>query len=225
MKTRTRRRRSTRSADQDATVCPTASAMKPSASRLTAMIESRALPAGAIHMQLTKLNAATASPDQPVPPAQAEPSSNSARVEQPEHHDIAGRQRDQRRMPGRDRRRDADRIGHGMRGRAERKGRRRAGRPALFRKSRNSDAASTSSSATVAARNASSRAASGIKVRRCAAALGDHMRFNFVYWPSDHGGHPDIGGMAEQIGLAFDRGAEPPRHGLRRACSRDRCSG
>src|SRR3954447_22727381 len=60
MKTRTRRRPSTRSADQEAIVCPTASKIKPSASPLIAMMETRALPLGAIHMQLTKLKVATA---------------------------------------------------------------------------------------------------------------------------------------------------------------------
>src|SRR5215472_9795530 len=53
--------------------------MKTSAIALIAMMEKRALPAGAIHMQLTKLNAATASQISPCHQRSAKPSSNSAR--------------------------------------------------------------------------------------------------------------------------------------------------
>ena len=60
MKTLTRRRPSTRSADHELSVCPTASAMKPSTSTLIVMMEICAFPPGAIHMQLTKLNATIA---------------------------------------------------------------------------------------------------------------------------------------------------------------------
>src|SRR5215471_13073533 len=76
MKTRTRRRRSTRSADHDEMVCATASAMKPSAIRLVVMTDSRA----AIHRQLTKLNAATAAQITPCHQRKRNSSSNNARV-------------------------------------------------------------------------------------------------------------------------------------------------
>ena len=80
MKTRTLRRRSTRSDDQDAMVCVTASAMKPSAIRLIAMMDSRAPDAGAIHMQLTKLKTATAAQTSACHQRSLKASSNSARV-------------------------------------------------------------------------------------------------------------------------------------------------
>src|SRR5215831_20185307 len=53
--------------------------MKRSAIALIAMMEKRALPAGAIHMQLTKLKAAIASQISPCHQRKAKPSSNSAR--------------------------------------------------------------------------------------------------------------------------------------------------
>src|ERR1041384_3928785 len=77
---RTLRRRSTRSDDQEATVCVTANAMKPSAIRLIAMMDSRAPDAGAIHMQLTKLKAATAAQTTACHQRSPNVSSNSARV-------------------------------------------------------------------------------------------------------------------------------------------------
>ena len=121
MKTRTRRRPSTRSADQEAIVCPTASKIKPSASRLIAMMESRALPAGRDPHAIDEAERGHRRPDQAVPPAQLEGIVEQRAREQPEHHDIAGRQRDQRRMRDRDRRGRADRRGDGMRRRAQRK--------------------------------------------------------------------------------------------------------
>ena len=54
--------------------------MKPSATRLIAMMEIRALHAGAIHMQLTKLNAATAAHSSACHQRNLNASSNSARV-------------------------------------------------------------------------------------------------------------------------------------------------
>ncbi len=60
-------------------VCPTARAIKPSATRLIATMESRAKPAGAIHRQLTKLNAATASQISACHHRKEKASSNSAR--------------------------------------------------------------------------------------------------------------------------------------------------
>src|SRR5258708_25198216 len=80
MKTLIRRRPSTRSADHEANVCPTANAIKPSASTLIAIIEIRALPPGAIHMQLTKLNAASAAQSSACHQRNLNESSNSARV-------------------------------------------------------------------------------------------------------------------------------------------------
>src|SRR5579859_3960885 len=80
MKTRRRRRPSTRSADQEEIVCPTAKPMKPSASRLIDTIENRALPPGPIHMQLTKLRAVTASQISPCHQRKRKASSNSARA-------------------------------------------------------------------------------------------------------------------------------------------------
>src|SRR4051794_12181093 len=80
MKTRTRRRRSTRSADHEAMVCATARATKPSARRFNATMETRALETGAIHMQLTKLKAATAAHTNPCHQRSLNVSSNSARV-------------------------------------------------------------------------------------------------------------------------------------------------
>ncbi len=82
MKARTPRRRSTRSDDQDATVCTTARTMKPSAIRLIATIDSRGLPPGALasHVQLTKLNTATAAHTSPCQARSLNDSSNSARV-------------------------------------------------------------------------------------------------------------------------------------------------
>ena len=61
-------------------VCPTASTIKPSASRLIAMMDSRASDAGAIHMQLTKLKAATAAQISACHQRSLNVSSNSARV-------------------------------------------------------------------------------------------------------------------------------------------------
>ena len=54
--------------------------MKPSAIRLIAMMDSRAPEAGAIHMQLTKLKAATAAQMSPCHHRSLKASSNSARV-------------------------------------------------------------------------------------------------------------------------------------------------
>ena len=65
MKTRTRRRRSTRSAGHEAIVCPIASAMKPSTIRLTTVIENRTFPPGAIQTQPTKLKAVTSAQTNP----------------------------------------------------------------------------------------------------------------------------------------------------------------
>src|SRR4029453_790961 len=80
MKTRTRRRPSTRSDDQEAMACATASTIKPSTSRLIAMMEDRAPDAGASHMQLTKLNATTAAQISACHQRSLNVSSNSARV-------------------------------------------------------------------------------------------------------------------------------------------------
>src|SRR6185312_4808989 len=79
MNIRRLRRPSTRSADQEAIVCATARMIKPSAIRLTAVIARRALPAGAIHMQLTKLKATIASQTNPCHQRKVKASSNSAR--------------------------------------------------------------------------------------------------------------------------------------------------
>ncbi|MGY3077543.1 hypothetical protein ACVWZZ_003914 [Bradyrhizobium sp. LM6.10] len=65
MKTRTLRRRSTRSAGQEAIVCPIASAMKPSTIRLTTVTENRTWPLGAIQTQPAKLKAATSAQTDP----------------------------------------------------------------------------------------------------------------------------------------------------------------
>ena len=54
--------------------------MKPSAIRSTAMIDSRAPDAGAIHMQLTKLKVATAAQTSACHQRSSNVSSNSARV-------------------------------------------------------------------------------------------------------------------------------------------------
>src|SRR5215207_5456488 len=80
IKTRTRRRPSTRSDGQDAMVCATARTIKPSASRLTAIMDSRTPDAGASHMQLTKLKAATAAQISACHQRSLNVSSNSARV-------------------------------------------------------------------------------------------------------------------------------------------------
>src|SRR3954454_14567132 len=80
MKTRTPRRRSTRSVDHDVMVCVTANAMKPSATRLTARTATRTPDAGAIHMQLTKLNAVTPAHTSACHQRNLNASSNSARV-------------------------------------------------------------------------------------------------------------------------------------------------
>src|SRR5215475_1667766 len=80
MKGRRRRRPSTRSADQDTIVCPTASKIKPSASRLTATIASCASPSGAIQRQLMKLKPATAAQISACHQRKVKVSSNSARV-------------------------------------------------------------------------------------------------------------------------------------------------
>src|SRR5882724_4702915 len=61
-------------------VCVTANAMKPSAIRLIAMMDRRAPDAGAIHMQLTKLKAATAAQTSACHQRSLNVSSNSARV-------------------------------------------------------------------------------------------------------------------------------------------------
>src|SRR4029453_8921904 len=80
MKTRTRRRLSTRSADQDVIVCATANTIKPSASKLIAMIDGRTPDAGASHMQLTKLKTATATQISACHQRSLNVSSNNARV-------------------------------------------------------------------------------------------------------------------------------------------------
>src|SRR5215470_1241913 len=79
MKIRKLRRPSTRSAGHDEIVCTTARTMKPSAIRLTAVIARRAFPLDAIHRQLTKLKAATASQISPCHQRKTKASSNSAR--------------------------------------------------------------------------------------------------------------------------------------------------
>jgi len=63
-------------------VCPTANAIKPSASRLIATMENRAFPAdaGAIQAQLTKLKPATAAQISTCHKRILKASSNSARV-------------------------------------------------------------------------------------------------------------------------------------------------
>src|SRR5258705_13827980 len=82
MKTRKRRRPSTRSADQDAMVCPTANTIKPRTSRLIATMENRMSPAdvGAIQAQLMKLKPATAAQTRACHQRILKASSNSARV-------------------------------------------------------------------------------------------------------------------------------------------------
>ena len=80
MKTRTRRRPSTRSDDQEAIVCATARTIKPSASRLIAMMAALTPDAGASHMQLTKLKATTAAQISACHHRSLNASSNSARV-------------------------------------------------------------------------------------------------------------------------------------------------
>src|SRR3954449_3335926 len=82
MKSRRRRRPSTRSADQEAMVCPTANAIKPSTERLIAIMEIRAFPAdaGAIQAQLAKLKPATAAQESTCHQRIRKASSNSARV-------------------------------------------------------------------------------------------------------------------------------------------------
>src|SRR5690242_17773247 len=80
MKTRTERRSSTRSAVHVRTLWSTASAMKLSASRLAAMIETRIVATGAMKRQLTKLNAVTAAHSKPCHQRNLNASSNSARV-------------------------------------------------------------------------------------------------------------------------------------------------
>src|SRR5450755_1884822 len=80
MNTRTRRRPSTRSADQLLTVWMTASAIKPRTRRLTATTETRTLATGAIQRQLTKLKAVTAIQIGPCHQRILKASSNSARV-------------------------------------------------------------------------------------------------------------------------------------------------
>src|ERR1700704_4207808 len=82
MKTRKRRRPSTRSAGQEAMVWPTANAIKPRTSRLIAMIEGRTFPADAdaIQAQLMKLKPATAAQTSACHQRILNASSNSARV-------------------------------------------------------------------------------------------------------------------------------------------------
>ncbi|MHC2899472.1 hypothetical protein ACVIU4_010626 [Bradyrhizobium barranii subsp. barranii] len=86
------------------------------------MTENRTWPPGAIQTHAGEAERCHQSPNQPMPPTQAKIVVEQRAREQPEHHDIAGRQCDQRRMPGRHQRRHADRIAHRMRGRAEREG-------------------------------------------------------------------------------------------------------
>src|SRR6266700_154721 len=82
MKTRKRRRPSTRSAGHEAMVWPTANAIKPRTIRLIAMIEGRTFPAdaGAIQAQLMKLKPATAAQTSACHQRILNASSNSARV-------------------------------------------------------------------------------------------------------------------------------------------------
>ena len=86
-------------------VCVTASAMKPSASRLIAMIGNPHAAGRRDPHAIDETEGDDRRPDQPMPRAQLERFVEQRAREQPEHHDIAGRQRDQRRMPDRDRRR------------------------------------------------------------------------------------------------------------------------
>src|SRR6185437_1916765 len=80
MKTRKSRRRSTRSADHDVMVWATASAVKQSAIRLTAMMAGLPRTTGAIHRQLTKLYAATPAQISACHQRGTNASSSSARV-------------------------------------------------------------------------------------------------------------------------------------------------
>src|SRR6478752_4754151 len=79
-KTRALRRRSTRSAGQEAIICPTASAMKPSEIRLTAVTENRTWPLGAIQTQPAKLKAVTSAQTHPCHQRRRNSSSNRERV-------------------------------------------------------------------------------------------------------------------------------------------------
>ncbi len=127
MKTRTRRRSSTRSADQDVTVCAMASAMKPEHEQVDRdhRRSARRRTMARRNVQLTKLKAATASQMPACQPAQPESIVKQRAREQPEHHDIAGRERNNRRTPQRPRAQIADAVGHGMRRRSQREGNRK----------------------------------------------------------------------------------------------------
>ena len=96
--------------------------------------------AGAIHRQLTKLKAVTATQISPCHQRSLKVIVEQRAGEQPEHHDVAGRQRDQRRMPDRDRRREP--MTELSACAAEPSAKAAASRPAsTLLKSRNSDAA------------------------------------------------------------------------------------
>jgi len=146
---------------QEAIVCVTARAMKPSASRLTAMMATRALDAGAIHMQLTKLNATTAAHSSACHQRHLNVSSNSARVNNQNTTTLPVDSAINGACP--------NEIGNGdpiealIACAAEPRAKAAASRPdSTVPKPRNSDAASTSNSATVAPRNAISRVGSSI---------------------------------------------------------------
>src|SRR5580658_9842732 len=165
MKTRNRRRPSTRSDDHEAMVCPTASAMKPSASRLAATMAARA---DTCHMQLTRLKAVTAAQTSACHHRSSNASSNSARVNSQNTTilpvDSASNgtcQFDTGDGP----------IAEVTAWATDPSAKAAASRPATtFPKSRNNDAASSINSATVAARNAISGAESSISSSRRGSA-------------------------------------------------------
>ena len=139
----------------------TANAMKPSATRLTAMTEIRTPDAGAIHMQLTKLKAATTAQTSGCHQRNLNASSNSARVNSqntttlPVDSAINGAYAIETS--------EVEPIESLTACAADPRANAAASRPAsTVPKPRNNAAASTSSSATVAPRKAMSREGSSI---------------------------------------------------------------
>ena len=157
-------------------------------------------------MQLTKLNAATAAQTSACHQRSLKASSNSARVNSqntttlPVDSAISGACAD------RNRRRRTDRVGHGMRRRPQRKA---DGQPSgeHVPKPRNSDAASTSSRATVAPRNARSRVESSIispSAQDMRSAEFNADRRPVQFWPIQPVATvTQRRRLAEQIDLAF----------------------
>ena len=217
MKTRMRRRRSTRSADHDAMVCTTASAMKPSASRLTAVIGDPPCPARCDPHATDEAERGHRRPGQAMPPAQQEGIVEQRAGEQPEHHDGAGRQRDQRRMPRpRPAARPDDQSPRARPSRREGGGDRPA-TPSETAKQRRRQHQQQRHGAgpqrdIEGGKQHRSRSVGSIRRTRFSA---DRLSVQFS-GQAVHGAlrHPDDHDIPEQIELALLDRTEPPRHGL-----------